>query len=281
MKAISGLFTKIFQDIIHDRVSLPHLPDIAIKLRKALSNDNYSIDIIARVIQTDVSASAYLLNIANSALYKTHASASDIQSAIRIMGTSSVRNLINVYAFRSIIVTEKATTKKYLNAHWQRSAYQAAIAHAIAKMTKNIDSDKALLAGLLQGVGALPILMKLDESNRINPTEQEIEIALDAYSTKVGIVLAKKWQLSEELQLVIKNSNNLFYDGGEGIDLVDVVNIAGLLSQIGSHKIQWPRLEDSPCLRKFCDGGLTLAISMELLKEAQADISEIKKILGS
>ena len=280
MKTTSGIFTRIYQDIINDQVSLPHLPDITIKLRKALSNDNYSIDTIARVIQTDVSSSAYLLNIANSALYKTRASPTDIQSAIRIMGISSVRNLINAHALRSITLTDKTTTKKYLNAHWQRSAYLAAIASAISKKFRNIGSDQALLAGLLSGVGALPILMKLDENDLVNITDQDIQLALNTYTAKVGIVLAKKWQLNDDLQLVIKNSGNLSYDSGEGIDLVDVVNIARLLSQIGSRKIQWPRLEDSPCLRKFCQDGLTMETSMELLREARADIGEIKKILG-
>ncbi|MCP4076673.1 MAG: HDOD domain-containing protein [Gammaproteobacteria bacterium] len=280
MKTSSGLFTRIYQDIINDHVNLPHLPDITIKLRKALSNDNYSIDTIARIIQTDVSSSAYLLNIANSALYKTRASPSDIQSAIRIMGISTVRNLVNAHALKSITLTDKATTKKYLNAHWQRSAYLAAIANAIAKMVDNIDPDLALLAGLLSGVGALPVLMKLDENDLINLTEQDIQEALNTYTAKVGIVLARKWQLNQDLQLVIKNSGNLAYDSEDQIDLVDVVNIAKLLSQIGTHKIQWPRLEDSPCLRKFSEDGLTMETSIELLKEARADIGEIKKILG-
>ena len=192
MRTNSGLFTRIYQDILRDQVSLPHLPDITIKLRKALSNDNYSIDTITRIIQTDVSSSAYLLNIANSALYKTRASPSDIQSAIRIMGISSVRNLINAHALKSITLTDKTTTKKYLNAHWQRSAYLAAIANAIARMCNNIDPDLALLAGLLSGVGALPILMKLDENDLLNLTDQDIQAALNTYTSKVGIILARK-----------------------------------------------------------------------------------------
>jgi len=122
--------------------------------------------------------------------------------------------------------------------------------------------------------------MKLDENDLINLTEQDIQEALNTYTAKVGIVLARKWQLNQDLQLVIKNSGNLAYDSEDQIDLVDVVNIAKLLSQIGTHKIQWPRLEDSPCLRKFSEDGLTMETSIELLKEARADIGEIKKILG-
>lgn len=280
MRSHSGLFTKIYKDIINDQVNLPHLPDVAIKLRKVLADDNYSVDVIARLIQTDASASAYLLNIANSMLYKTRVTASDIPSAIRIMGISSVKNLINVYAFRSITATDNASTQKHLNAYWQKSAYQAAIAHAIAKMVKGVDADMALLAGLLQSVGALPILMKLDGTTMSSLNDEDVEAALTAYTAKVGVVLAQKWHLEEALQNVIKYAENYAYDGGATIDLVDVVNIAKLFSQIGSKNIQWPRIEDAPCLKKFCKDGLTLAYSMELLKEAQNDIKETKKILN-
>lgn len=280
MKIVRGVFTKIYQDIIQDRVKLPHLPDVSIKLRKALSNDNYSIDVIAKIILADVGASAYLLSVANSLMYKTLAEAKDIPSAIRIMGVSSVRNLIDVYALKSISFSDKSLAKKFLNGHWQRSTYQAAIAHVIAKMTKNIDADKALLAGLLQGVGVLPVLMKLDENELNDLSAQTIQASLDVYAAKVGIVLAKKWGLDEDLKNVIKNLDNFSYDSGDGIDLVDVVNIARLLSQIGSQKINWPHMEDAPCLRKFNEEGLTLASSIILLKEAQSDINEIKAILA-
>ena len=280
MKNISGLFTKIYQDIINDRVSLPHLPDLAIKLRKAIAGNNYTIDTLARVIQTDANVCAYLLNIANSPIYKTRAEATDIQAVIRIMGVSSVRNLVTVYALRSMANSQNHFMKKHLAIHWQKSAYQAAIAHALAKNYQNIDTERALLAGLLQSVGGLPVLMKIKESMQEVPTDEEVDNALEAYSGKVGNLLAQKWDLDEELQLVIKNRGNLAYDSGDKIDLVDVANLARLLSQIGSHNIHWPNIEDAPCLQKYSSEGLTLKDSLLLLKEAREDINRVKKFLS-
>ena len=279
MKNISGLFTKIYQDIINDRVSLPHLPDIAIKLRKAIAGNNYTIDTLARVILTDANVCAYLLNIVNSPIYKTRAEATDIQAVIRIMGVSSVRNLVTVYALRSMANSQNHFMKKHLNIHWKKSAYQAAIAHALAKKFQGIDTERALLAGLLQSVGGLPVLMKIEESMQEVPTDEEVDTALDAYSGKVGNLLAQKWGLDEELQLVIKNRGNLAYSSGDEIDLVDVVNIARLLSQIGSHNIHWPKIEETPCLQKYNSEGLTLKDSLLLLKEARDDINRVKKFL--
>ena len=63
--------------------------------------------------------------------------------------------------------------------------------------------------------------------------------------------------------------------------LVDVVNIAQLLSQIGEPRTKWPRLEEAPCLMKFGEDGLTMETSLSLLKQAQADINEIKQVLSA
>ena len=109
--SISGLFTKIYRDIIKDQVELIRIPDVMVRLRKALSDQNMTLDTLA-----------YLLNIANSPAYRTRAKAADIQSAIRMMGIPTFSNLITAYAVRSMITSKNETTLKFLKAHWQRSA---------------------------------------------------------------------------------------------------------------------------------------------------------------
>lgn len=279
--SVSGLFTKIYRDIVNDQVNLIRLPDVVVRLRKTLSEQDVTIDIVARVIQTDVGASAYLLNIANSPAYRSRVKASDIQSAIRMMGIPTFSNLIMAFAVKSLVSSKNPATLKYLKMHWQKSAYRAAIASAIAKLTDRVDPGKALLAGLLQDVGALPILTKLQADQFESFSEEEIELALATYAGKVGVVLAQKWELDDDFSAVIKNASNLAYDGGDKTDLVDVVNIARLLSSIGQAGVVWPRLEETPCLMKFGEAGLTMETSLTLLKQAQDDISEIKRVLSA
>ncbi len=279
--SVSGLFTKIYRDIVNDQVNLIRLPDVVVRLRKTLSEQDVTIDIVARVIQTDVGASAYLLNIGNSPAYRSRVKASDIQSAIRMMGIPTFSSLIMAYAVKSLVTSKNPVTLRYMKSHWQKSAYRAAIASAIAKMTDRVDPGKALLAGLLQDVGALPILTKLQTNQLDNLTAEEIELALATYASKVGVVLAEKWELDEDFRAVIKNARNLTYDGGDKTDLVDVVNIARLLSHIGEPGMTWPRLEETPCLMKFGEAGLTMETSLALLKQAQDDINEIKRVLSA
>ncbi len=277
--AVRGLFTKIYHDILNDQSSLPNLPDIVINLRKALAEKDLNIDTLTRVVQTDVGACTYLLEIANSPAYRTRVKANDIQSIIRIIGFSKFQNLINVYAARSLVDVKHPVTRKYLSAHWKQSAYRAAIANVVARQSGKVDADTAILAGLLQDVGVLPILTKLQIEHLVTMKDNEVDEATNMYSAKVGVVLAQKWALGEELQAVIRNGGNLSYDGGQTIDIVDIVNIAGLLAQIGQPQFKWPNIECAPCLSKFGENGLSAEASILLLKEAREDINEIKRVL--
>ena len=285
--SVSGLFTRIYHDLVNDRISLVRLPDVVIRLRRAMARRDLDIDTLARVIQTDVGATAYLLSIANSAAYRTRVRASDVQAAIRMMGIPAFNRLVTVYAVRSMVDCKHAPTLAFLKSHWHRSANRAAIACAIAKQTPGVDADKAMLAGLLQDVGALPILMQLQgaKSSTADAPETgaaaEVELALRAYTGKVSNLLARKWELDPDLQAVIRNADNLAYDGGAETDLVDVVNIAQLLSRVRDRDSKWPRLEDCPCLRKFGESGLTLETSLSLLQQAREDINEVRQALSA
>ena len=52
-----------------------------------------------------------------------------------------------------------------------------------------------------------------------------------------------------------------------------MVNIAQLLSQTGEPGSKWPRLEETPCLMKYGEAGLTMETSLTLLQQARDDIN--------
>ena len=66
---ISGMFSQIFRDVLADRANLPSMPDVALRIRAAMQRPNNSAATVARVVQSDPGTSAYLIRIANSALY--------------------------------------------------------------------------------------------------------------------------------------------------------------------------------------------------------------------
>lgn len=277
--SLSGLFARIYSDIVNDKLSIPAMPDVVLRLQKIIRNDNYTVNTLARAVQVDIGLSAYLVNIANSPLYRTRVKAVDVESAIRVIGIKAFTNLVNGYAMHSLVDKRELKTRPMLRKIWQASAYRAAIAGAISRQLRTIDENRALLAGLLQDVGLLPVLMKAPVEELPAEADETALTELQEYGARVGAVIASQWQLDNELTEVIRNSGNYAYPGGESIDLVDVTNIARLLSQIGNKQMHWPRLDQAPCLRRFGHEGLSYEQALALIKEAREDIQAISQVL--
>ncbi len=277
--SLSGLYSKIYLDIINDRVQLPSMPEIVVRLRDILSKDDYTTINLARVVQADIGLSTYLINISNSPVYRTRVKATNVESAIRMMGISAFSNIINTYALKSLTDTGALKNKTLIREFWKLSAYRAAISAALSRQLKGIDENRALLSGLIQEVGVLPVLMKLKEDQFEGlPLDQAIS-DLQEYSTKIGTLIARKWNFDDELLTVIENAGNYAYPGSNQVDLVDIANMSRLLSQIGSKNIQWPDIDQAPCLNRFNQLGLNYENILQLLKEAKEDIQAIRQVL--
>ena len=81
----------IIDDLNNDRLPLPTLPEVAIKVRETVDDDNATIRDIADIINTDAALSARIIQVANSALYRGISTADNVQMAITRMGLNTVR----------------------------------------------------------------------------------------------------------------------------------------------------------------------------------------------
>lgn len=277
---VSGLFTQIYKDLAHNEIGLPSIPGTALKLRKAFANSALNIEQMAQIIQSDVGASAYLLQMANGPLYRTRMPAQDIGGAIRRLGIPVSRNLVMAYSLKQLFVADNPYVKQQLELVWKRSTHMAAIASSLSKKISAVSSDRSLLAALFQDVGSLPLLQKMSKSHNEGLNAPMVAMALERYTPKVGVIIAKKWGLDDDFVNVIQNRLNWKYDSGEQIDLTDIVGISRLLSQIGNKDFQWPAFNETPCLKKYGCNGLTPEISMQVLSEAKNDILATQKILS-
>jgi len=277
--SISGLFTKIYSEIINDQLSIPSMPDIVLHLQRLIREEKCTMETLGRAAQVDVGLSAYLINIANSPVYRTRVKVEDVASALRMIGISAFSTLLNSYALRLVIDKQQLKALPLLRDTWKTSGYRAAIAAAISRRVKGIDENRALLAGLLQDIGLLTVLMKIPSEKLAALPAASVMPEMEEYGVKVGSLIASKWLLDEELTDVIRNAGNYAYVGREPLDLVDVANVARLLSKIGNEQVEWPRLDQAPCLIRLSEVGLTIDNALALIKEAKEDIRTISRVL--
>ena len=60
----------IIDDLENDRLPLPTLPEVAIRVRETTDDESASITDVAKIIETDAALSARIVQVGNSALYR-------------------------------------------------------------------------------------------------------------------------------------------------------------------------------------------------------------------
>src|SRR3954447_23987501 len=87
---ISGAFafvTELAQEVSSGKVELPSFPDIAVRVRKVLADEQVSNEQIARVVGSDPGLAARVFTLANSAaLNRGGKNVSDLKTALNRIG---------------------------------------------------------------------------------------------------------------------------------------------------------------------------------------------------
>jgi len=159
---VSGLLAGIYREIMTDRAHLPSMPDVAIRIRASMQKPNYTAATVARVVKADPGMSAYLLRAANSALYRGVVPIQNVENAVARLGMDATRNLVTAYAMRAMFKTRSRVLSRLMQDTWRQSARRAALASVIATRCPGFDPDRAMLGGLLQDIGVLPLLYALE-----------------------------------------------------------------------------------------------------------------------
>jgi HD-like signal output (HDOD) protein len=277
---ISGLFARAYKDILQDRARLPSLPDVAIRLRAAMQNDRYDVRSVARVVQADPGTAAYVVRIANSPIYRGRVATDNVENAISRLGMRTTRNLVTAHALRAMFQTRSAVLATVMRSTWQRSAKVGALAAIIARRCRGFEPDRAMLAGLLQDIGVLPLIKAL-EASRQSPAPERLAASLDAWCAKVGVVLLRQWGFDEEFVEVARSRNDWLRDPGGKADLADVILVARLHACMGDGTSQpLPALEDLPAFARLPLGTMTLDERLRIVLEADREIRNVTSILG-
>src|ERR1700761_5125653 len=80
------------QELSSGKVELPSFPDVAVKVRKVLSDNDVNMEMVLRVVGSEPTLAARLLQIANSAALNNGNPVRDLRNAVQRMGLNMVRS---------------------------------------------------------------------------------------------------------------------------------------------------------------------------------------------
>jgi len=257
-----------------NRLVLPTLPDVAIKVRSAVAQENITAKELADLITTDAALSAQLIHVANSALYRGSTEINNIQVAVTRLGTKAIRTLVTNLAMQQVFRQSSKTMQEQLRLIWEQNINVSSISHALAYFAPHLDADECMLAGLIHQIGKLPILALAENIPEFSENPGRMAKLLEKAHPVVGRLIMSYWDFPENLKPVAYEYVNLKYDSGPKADYVDVVQVAFFQSIAGTDHAM-TRLDCSKAL-SFAKLGLSADVEILEIEGISEDIEKAK-----
>ena len=230
---MAGLVAELEQSIAGNKLELPSLPEVALKVRQALADDSVSSAEIARLLGTDPALAARVLKTANSALfYRGSKPITSLLNAVARLGQRMIRNVALSYAAQQVFIGYgSAELRAYLVGIWQHSVHVAALAHMLAGVRAQANADDAFLAGLLHEIGKLYILMRTKSNAEMLSSTAEFQSVLGAWHSKIGSAVLEAWELAPELVSAVRDHETCELAAGTPASLTEIVAVANYLAE--------------------------------------------------
>ena len=261
--------------IKNDRLTLPTLPEVALKIRDAVNDPDVNSNALSKVIGQDAALAARIIKVANSPLLRGAVVVDNLQLAITRMGISFVRNLATGLAMEQMFQATHDAVDKRLRQSWEHSLEVASISHVLASHFTKLKPDQATLAGLVHQIGILPILTLAEDNPEILEKEAILDKIIDRLHGKVGKAIMKAWEFPDELMEVPEGCTNFTRDSGSQADYVDVVTVAKIQSYTSENN-PYPELDTStvPAFAKLGLAGETEVHEVDQLAEEMTDAKQ-------
>lgn len=189
---------------------------------------------LAEIIACDAALSAQLIQIANSPLYRGSGEIKSIQMAVTRLGNSTIRTLITSLVIKQMFKPSNAMLTHSFQEIWAHGVKVAAISRAICAFVPHLNSDEAMLAGLLHQIGKLPILTLVEKLPEFRDNPSRLDELLEKAHPHVGKIIMDSWNFPEELKRVASDYVDFQRDHPGPADYVDVVQVAILQSIAGT-----------------------------------------------
>jgi HD-like signal output (HDOD) protein len=273
---------QVFLDYIraaieNDKLQLPTIPEVALKVRQVISKDNVSDAEIARTISSDPALSVRLLHVANSPLYRARQKIDSLQAAITRMGRNTIRSLVINLAMKQVFKPSSFLLESHFHDIWQHSLNVAAVSRALALRARPLDPDQAMLAGLIHQIGKLPILTLAEKFPELLEDDALLESHLDNLHTQIGKIIMETWDLPDSLSRAAWEYRNFGRHGGPTPDYVDLVQVAYLESIMGQRAAPDVALSEVPAFTKL---GLNPAIEVLEIDGVAAEVEEVQQLFA-
>jgi len=274
-------FTSFSHAYRENRLSLPSLPNVALKLKEAMEKD-LGINEAVKIIGVDVSIVAKLIQLANSPLYSPVSPITNCHAAVTRLGLYQTRKLVMGISLKQLFSCNNPQLMEKMQTLWKNSLYVSSLSFVLAQENGTINPEDALLAGLVSDIGTIPILHFAEQNPDEYPNLDVLESAIPFLNPSVGTLVLHTLGFSTELAGIPKHAEDWFYESeGDKLNLIDIVILAKLHSYFGTNRAkEIPYMNSIPAYTKLKNSKLTPDFSLDVLHKAKQRIHAAMNFLS-
>lgn len=267
-------------ELSNGKVDLPSFPDIALRVRQVLADEQVSQEQVVRVVGSEPALAARLMQIANSAaLNFSGKPITELRTAINRMGHNMVRSASIAFAMSQLKKVESLKgLEKPLDELWKSSAAVAAMSHAVARRYSRVNPDTAMLAGLVHGIGKLYILTRSSKHPALFADAAIYNQIVRDWHSPVAKALLENWDMAEEIVAAVSEFEDIEREHDGPVDLTDVLTVGTLLAAFKEHpeSLEINMHDVAACKRMSIDR----ASYEKLIDESEHEIEALRQALG-
>ena len=236
---LSELNRERIVEAISKAKNLPSVPNLVLELDRELAVAEPDINRISELIQQDLSLSARLLSVANSAFFRGATQTTSLRQALMRLGFLEARRMVVATA---LIENYRGFGGRSPELFWGHSLAVGLTTRTIARFSSNKLPDdvveSAFSVGLLHDLGVMALLHLFSEEYEqlLHKIEQEggtsIDVEYECWGIdhgEVGEMLARRWELPESVCQGIRYHHQPWLASQNEQALVRLVHLANFV----------------------------------------------------
>jgi HD-like signal output (HDOD) protein len=236
---------ELIRKIIADTDALPAMPEVMIKVQRAVKLPGTTPAQLAKIIESEPSLVAGILKVANSAYYGFRGKVSTVQHASTLFGTRRLAELITAMSADGVL---GAAIDGYALRSGDMWRHAVAVAFTAAEVAAVIDADlsqSAYMAGLLHDIGKLVLnpyvrrrKLLFDHYRDSNPGKpvQDAERAILGFDhAAIAAILCEAWHLPRAIAFGIRHHHRPSTTSGHQLShIVHLADFTAIQAGMGS-----------------------------------------------
>lgn len=275
------LVAELDQAIAENKLKLPAIPGVALKVRRALASDNFQLSDLSRIISVDPVISAKLLRLANSALFRGVSDCDSLQAAIVRLGVNKVQNLVLALSTAELFRANDPAIRQRLATTWRHLIDIGTLSAALARLGGKLDADVALLAGLLHEIGKLPLLERASRYPDLIEHPGMLDDIMAGIGPVVSVATLRQWRLPEPLIDAAEHQHDWGHEHSGETSYTDLLIVAHLHAGTrdrAAHGL--PRLTETPAFSRVTGARLSATESLAVIREAAEQTGALRQLLA-